>query len=311
VDTGEWVTVDGLTRWRITATGHTGGAIIRTSGSPTASPSGRGSAFYTVRAANAPAATGIRMHAMTIEGTSTNYATTSAGNGGERQHGIHMAGWETVWLDHMVFDKNKGDGVYMTDSYGGSQSGYRTQNVRITHSYLRRNGRMLIANVHALGPTVEDCLFEDACYAHIDVEPNFSWSTCGDLRVARCTFGDWGWDPDFYGSPLLMTAAQDGVEFTGYIQWIDNVHVGLSKTTGRPVEWNSDVTMAPYSVFTKSGPLTMSGNLSLRRKNGPAIYLSRNAGGSTVTDNRGFLPVGATNFVGGTPGGSVVQSGNT
>lgn len=310
VDQGTDVTVGGVTRRRITNTGHSGGATIRTSGSPSASPSGRGSAFYSQRSSSLPAAIDIRMHCLTIEGSSTNYATTSAGNGGERQHGIHMAGWDGCWIDHCIFDKNKGDGIYLTDSYGGNQNGFRSRNVRITNTRLRRNGRMLVANVHGTGLTIEDCLFEDACYAHVDIEPNHSWATCGDLRVARCTFGDWGWDPDFYGSPLLMTAAEDGVIHEGYIQWIDNVHVGLSKTTGRPAEWNSDVTMAPYSVYTKTGPLTMTGNIRIAgSKPGPAIYLSRNSGGSTVTNNKGFLTSGS--FVGGSAGGSVTQSGNT
>lgn len=306
----EQVTVDGVSRWRILNAGHQGGATIRTSGSPSASPSGRGSAFYSQRASSLPAAIGIRMHCLTIEGNSTNHSTVNAGDGGERQHGIHGAGWDDVWIDHCIFDKNKGDGIYLTDSYGGNQNGFRSRNWRITHTRLRRNGRMLVAVVHGTGVTIEDCLFEDACYAHVDIEPNHSWATCGDLRVARCTFGDWGWDPSFYGSPLLMTAAESGVEFTGYIQWIDNVLVGVSKTTGRPAEWNSWVTMAPYSVYTKTGPLTVSGNVSTRTGPGPIVYLSRNQGGSTIVNNKGFKNATGS-YVGGTAGGTVTQSGNT
>lgn len=309
VDTGTDVTVGGITRWRITSTGHSGGATIRGSGSPTASPNHAGSVFFTRLLANSPTATDIRFHCLTIEGSSTNHSTVNAGNGGERQHAFCLGGVNGAWIDHCITQKNKGDGVYITDSYLGNSNGYRSRDIRITHSILRQNGRMLVALIWGDDTIIEDNLFSDACYAHVDVEPNNLWETCDGIRVARNTFLDWGWDPSFYGSPFMTTTPVDGLQFTGAIDLIDNVLVGASRTTGRPAEWNSDFTFTPYSVFTKTGLTTITGNVSLRQKPGPAVYASRNAGGMVVTNNKGFLASGA--FLGGSAGGSVTQSGNT
>lgn len=305
----EQVTVGGVSRWRILNTGHWGGATIRGSGSPTASPNHSGSVFFTRRLTNAATATDIRFHCLTVEGSSTNYATVNAGDGGERQHGFCFGGVNGAWIDHCIIQKTKGDGVYITDSYLGNSNGYRSRDIRITFNTLRQNGRMLVALIWGTDITIEDNLFSDACYAHVDVEPNNLWETCNNIRVARNTFLDWGWDPSFYGSPFMTTTPVSGLQFTGYIDLIDNVLVGVSKTTGRPAEWNSDFTFTPYSVFTKTGPTTITGNISLRQKAGPAVYLSRNTGGSIITNNKGFLSSGS--FVGGTAGGTVTQSGNT
>lgn len=304
---GSYETVGGVTRWRFTSVGHSGGATIRGSGSPSGAT---GSVFYTQQGSDTATATDIRFHCLTIEGNSTNYATTSAGNGGEKQHGITLGGVNGAWIDHCIIQKNKGDSIYVHDSRLGLGT-YPSRNIRITFTTMRQNGRQGLGLIHFDGVTVEDCLFSDICYGAIDVEPNFAAETCANLRVERTTFGDWGWDPDFYGSPVFTTtpSAGAGVTLSGYIDIIDNVFAGVSKTTGRPVEWNSDVTFTPYTVFYKPALFTMTGNISLRQKAGPAVYLSRNTGGSIIQNNKGFLSSG--NFVGGTAGGSVTQSGNT
>lgn len=312
VDDGEYVTVGGVTRWKVNDTGHTGGAVIRTTGSPGASH--RSSVFYAKNASGAKTCTDMRWHGLTVEGSGipgSTVASVTAGDGGETQHGWCLMGVDGFWVDHCISDKCKGDGVFATDAGDGApSSSFLSRNGLITSTRLRRNGRMLVAMVGCAGLTVRRCLFEDAAYAHVDSEPDQTHQTNSDLLVTECTFMDWGWDPDFYGSPLLLTASQPGITFAGYLRFVDNVLVGSSKTTGRPSEWNSEVTMAPYTAYTKTAATTITGNVRTTGYHaGPSVYLSRNTGGTTITGNRFGRTSGAV--YGGTPGGSVTESDNT
>lgn len=312
VDDGEDVTVGGVTRWKVNDTGHTGGAVIRTTGSPGAAH--RSSVFYAKNASGAKTCTDIRWHALTVEGSGvpgSTVASVTAGDGGETQHGWCLMGVDGAWIDHCISDKCKGDGVFATDAADGSGSSpYLSRNIQVTSTRLRRNGRMLVAMVGCQGLTIRRCLFEDAAYAHVDSEPDQVHQTNRDLLVTECTFHDWGWDPGFYGSPLLLTASKVGITFAGYIQFVDNVLVGSSITTGRPSEWNSEVTATPYLAHDKTGPMTITGNVRTAGYHaGPSVYLSRNLGGTTITGNRFGRTSGS--LTGGTAGGAVTQSDNT
>lgn len=310
VDTGLYVSNGTVTRWRVTDTGHTGGATIRTSGSPGASH--RSSVFYTKNPAGTKSATDLRFHGLTVEGSGvpgSTVASTTAGDGGETQHGWCLMGVDGAWVDHCISDKCKGDGVFATDAADGVAS-VLSRNVRITSSKLQRNGRMLVAMVGCEGLTITRCLLSDAAYAHVDSEPDQTHQTNRDLLIQECTFLDWGWDPDFYGSPLMLTASRTGITFAGYIRFIDNVLVGSSRTTGRPSEWNSEVTMSPYTAYTKTAALSVIGNIRISNFHaGPAVYLALNTGGTTITGNRFGITSGS--IYGGTPGGSVAASDNT
>lgn len=293
--------------------GHTGGATIRTTGSPSASPAGRGSVFFLKSATSSASATDIRFHAGTLEGNHTTYATSAAGNSGQDQHGICADGVNGMTVANMVIQKVKGDCIYLSDSLAGFNStGYWSRSVAIRNSTLRQNGRMLLAIVWAQDVTVTDVTFDEACFACVDVEPDWSYQVCGSLSFVRCRWGNWGWDPDFTGAPVMITrpsSASGTFTLTGTCSMTDWVVTGARQNTsaGRNEVWFE----APWAQFAKSGSLTITGGTrTAATVPGPIVYLYQHTGTPiSITNNTGHLSSGS--FVSATSSGTVTQSGNS
>lgn len=296
-----------------TTYGHTGGAIIRTTGSPSAQPTGRSSTFFMKSTSSSASAANIRFHGLTLEGNHTTYATSAAGNSGQDQHGICADGVNGMTVAHCIIQKVKGDCVYLSDSLAGFNStGYYSRDVTLRNSTFRQNGRMLVAIVWAQRVTMTDITFSDACFAAIDVEPDWSYQVCGDISLVRPVFGNWGWDPDFTGAPVLITrpsSAGGTFTLTGACSMTDWSVTGSRQntSTGRNEVWFE----APWAQFGKSGSLTITGGTrTAGTVPGPVVYLYQHTGQPiTITGNTGHLSSGS--FVSATSSGTVTQSGNS
>lgn len=296
-----------------TSYGHTGGAVIKTTGNPSnTSYSGISSAWVMRSASSSVSATDIRWHCITSEGSSTTYATTTAGDGGEYQHGWCLMGGNDIELSHCIADKVRGDGVYITDSRNGGAltDNYWSRDVYIHHSTIRNVGRMGIAIHHARGVDIFDSEFRDAAYAHFDFEPDWAstYANSSDVRIRRCVFtGGHQWDPDSNAGVILHTRI-----------------VGVSGTFTRSGLW--EITDCVFDSPNKSQPnygmihlylgpiiggtLLIENNTCTVPRSGEPIIFRNFTGGVTVRNNTGFgVGQDPVRDYGGN--GTTVISGNT
>lgn len=282
-----------------TTYGHTGGATIQTQGSPSPPITGTTSVFWTRNiTGGVDAAEDLRFHCLTVEGTGvpgSTVASTTAGNGGENQHGWALMGVNGATIAHCIADKLKGDGVYIVDSHNGSISGYHTRDVLMRNMTIKRNGRMGIAVVWGQRITGRDIDLDDIAYAAVDVEPDHSFQVNGDLDFQRFRVGTYGWDPDFVGVPFLITrpsGASGTFSLTGYTKMIDWTIYGTTKTLLQ--DWYHLYLEAPWAQFDKSGPATVTGNVrTVSPRPGPAVRFFSRAGGALYANNTGHLSSGS------------------
>jgi hypothetical protein len=295
------------------AYGHTGGATLKLTGDPR--PVGEGgdgtaSAGFRSAAGAAAASEDVRFHGLTIEGSSTDYATTAAGDGGEYQGSWMFYGASGVWIDHCIADKCKGDFVYLSDLASGS--GTWCSDVHVSHSTCSNNGRMGLGIIAADGVLVEHCRFTDICYAPFDMEPNYTGQGWNDLEFSRNlidgTYFSWGHD---YEDGAFTTAHVDvtGTPMTGYLRIIDNVITAAMEPTNLS-QWIGHFRLYNPSGVDKTATLTITGNTCTAAKAGYICLIGGFSSGGVVTDNTGFLTTGTWYSDQGS-NGSITMSGNT
>ncbi len=290
------------------AKGHTGGARFTTSGYyPSGDRMIEASVFRAKSGANSVSATDVRFHCLTVDGTYTNYRTTSAG-ANENQHGFSVEGVNGLEISHVIAEKMQGDGVYLSDStVGGSSSTYYTRTVNIHDSTIRYVGRMGVALINTEDVTVDTMTFTDICYCPIDIEPNQTFQGIrGTTRfINSLVDGDyWSWGSSFQdacwslGSPIASF-------ISGSLE-IDGNHVTAQMYPGDV----QDVVRGGYSEMVYTATFAFTDNTSTHTRAGPIVGLSGWSAGATITNNTGWLASGS--FVGNYGGnGTITQSGNT
>lgn len=285
------------------AKGHTGGARLSTTGG-----SGIAASVFRAKSVSTSAsATDIRFHCLTVDGTYTNYRTTSAGTN-ENQHGWAVEGWNGLEISHCLAEKLEGDGVYLSDSLSGSSAtGYYTRSPWIHDSTIRYTGRMGVALIWCSDMLVEDCTFTDVCYCPFDIEPNATFQgASGSTRFLDCLIdGDyWSW-----GSSFQDAAWSLGAPIAAFISGSLTIS-GNTVTAAMYPGDVQDVVRGGYSEMIYTATLTFTNNTSTHTRAGPIVGLDGWSAGATITGNTGWLSSGS--FVGDYGGnGTITQSGNT
>ena len=288
------------------AYGHTGGAVLKTTGSPATWMTS--SCIQGATQTTLPSATDLRFCRMTFEGSSTNYATTTAGDGGESQHGIYAAGHNGLEVRHCIFDKLKGDGVYLTDSKtSNSDTGYATRDVWVHDSTVQNNGRMGIALIWTIDVTIEDNKFTDICYAPVDVEPNKDWQGISGTTTVQdnVVTGYWSWDAT-YNDPFFFIGNRGIIAGTIYV---------LRNTMPSPQPYTTKSTFHmtyEAAAMTKTAVFYIEDNVMTGGgRPAPAMRVRNFVNGGYVRDNTGFVSSGTPWIADDGGNGTIVQSGNT
>lgn len=289
------------------AKGHTGGARLTTTGSPDPLNLVKASVWRAKSGTNSVSATDIRFHCMTVDGSYTNYRTTSAG-ANENEHGFSMEGVNGLQVSHVIIEKLQGDGLYLSDStVGASSSAYYTRSVTIQDSTIRYVGRMGVALINTQDVTIDTCTFTDICYCPFDIEPNKTWQAIrGTTRFVNSLIdGDyWSW-----GSGFQDAAWSLGAPLASSISGSLTIS-GNTVTAAMYPGDVQDVVRGGYGEMVYTATFTFTNNVSTNRRAGPIVGLSGWSAGATVTGNTGWLSSGS--FVGNYGGnGTITQSGNT
>lgn len=288
-----------------TTYGHTGGAKIVCTGSGssvTHSP--------ILASANGTAATDLRFHALTVEGSSTAYATTSAYSAGnEYQMGFAFFGTAGALIDHCVMHKVMGDGVYASDRANGS--GTWSSDIVTQYSLIENNGRMGIAIIACDGFRVSYSKLNDIALVPFDFEPNNAAQGGSDIQFDHNLItGKWSWSTA-YNDPLWMvTGYSTSATLTGYYRITDNTVTGSKyDNTGAPWIGPFHLTFGPS---TKAATLTITGNTCTAPTDGYIGLIGGWVNGGTVANNTGFWTGSGTYF---SPfeasNGSITYSNNT
>lgn len=309
----------------VTYGGQTGGAQFVLTGSPSSTGS---SGFRSASGAGSPA-NDIRFHGMHIEGSSTNYASVTAGDGGEYQMSWCFYGAQNILIDHCTANRCKGDGIYMAGTTFGRLDNW-CQNITMRYSTISNNGRMGLGVIAVNGLTVQHCRFTDICYAILDLEPNYgnegaSNVICSDNLIDGSYFS---WDDTFTDGAFITAtaspkAANDGsttAVFSGYIKVERNrLLCGPNPTvTGTDVAYTSGNFYAVFrfqypNVASKTAILTIKDNVSTVTKRGYIAYISGwPTNGHEYSNNTGFWnSTGPGLLFNGSNGTFVSTSGNT
>lgn len=253
----------------------------------------------------------IRFHGFTFQGSSTLYASTTAGDpeANEYQHGIALMGVNGCEVDHCTFDKLHGDGVYITDSTWTSLStGYASRDVTISYNDIKNNGRMGVAIIWAINVTVKGNRFTDMAYACLDIEPNHAWEgaygtvTFSDNLLA----GKWSWDATYPDAAINITGNNNNPGTYSATFLIER-----NSVTGSSQDGSRFFILGDYGDWVKSGVMYVKDNTCTNPKAGPAVTMVNFSGGAVITNNTGFLSSGS--FVDSSYGGNgtITQSGNT
>lgn len=287
--------------------GHSGGAKIVCTGD------GSNVNSSPIRASSGgTAATDLRFHALTVEGSSTVYATTGAYVAGdEYQMGFAFFGTAGALIDHCIMDKLMGDGVYASDRANGS--GTWSSDIVTRYSLIQNNGRMGIAIIACDRFTVSYCRFHDIALVPFDFEPNLNNQGGSDIQFDHNLItGNWSWSTA-YNDPLWMVTSgvgQTDCTLTGYYKIMDNTVTGSKyDNTGAPWIGPFHLTFGPT---TKDAVLTITGNTCTAPTAGYIGLIGGWVNGGTVTDNTGFWNGSGTYF---SPfeaaNGSITYSNNT
>ena len=288
------------------AYGHTGGAVLKTTGSPSTWMTS--SCIQGATQTALPSATDLRFCRMTFEGSSTNYASAAAGDGGEGQHGIYAAGVDGLEVRHCIFDKLKGDGVYLTDSRtSNANTGYPCHDVWIHDSTVKNNGRMGIALIWAVDVTIEDNQFTDICYAPVDVEPNKDWQGISGTTIVQdnVVTGRWSWGSS-YNDPFFFIGNKGIIAGTIYV---------LRNTMPSPQPYTTKSTFHmtyEATAMTKTAIFYIEDNVMTGGgRPAPAMRIKNFVNGGYVRRNVGFISSETPWLADGGGNGTIVQSGNT
>lgn len=285
--------------------GHTGGASIVCTGSGSSITH---SPIYTAASPGA-AASDLRFHGLTVEGSSTVYATTSAYSAGnEYQTGFGFMGTAGALIDHCIMQKVMGDGVYASDRNNGS--GAWSSNIVTQYCDIKNNGRMGIAIIACNTFRVSYSRFTDIALVPFDFEPNNSGQGGSDIQYDNNLIaGNWSWSTA-YDDPLWMTAGNSGASITGYFKILSNTVTGSAKDThGAPWIGPFHLTFGPT---TKAATLTVDSNTCTAPTAGYIGLIGGWANGGSFTNNTGFWTGSGTYF---SPfeaaNGTITYSGNT
>jgi hypothetical protein len=285
--------------------GHTGGASIVCTGDGTnintspirASSGGTG------------AASDLRFHALTVEGSSTVYATTGAYVAGrENQHGFAFFGTATALIDHCLMQKVMGDGVYASDRNVGS--GTWSSNITTQYCDIKNNGRMGIAIIACNTFTVKNTRFTDIALVPFDFEPNNASEGGSNIEFnGNLIAGNWSWSTA-YNDPLWMTAGSSSASLTGYYRIINNTVTG-SKYDNLGAPWIGPFHLT-FGPSVKAATLTISNNTCSAPTAGYIGLIGGWTNGGSVTNNTGFWNGSGTYFsTFESPNGSITYSNNT
>lgn len=287
------------------AWGNTGGATIVSTGSPTST-----SSMPVRSAAGATPADDMVFHCLNIRGSSTNFATTTAGDGGEYQIAFGLYGASNIEIDHVMADKVKGDFVYMADANGGS--GTWCSNIYIHDSTISNNGRMGIAIIAANDVLIDTVRFTDICYAPFDIEPNVSGQGFSNVEITNCLIDGqyFSWDNSYTdGCFVSANASVTGITFSGYLRITDNIITAAMYPYGLN-QWIGHFGLHYPTSANKSATLTITGNTCTAPKAQYACIVGGWYNGGTITDNTGFLTTGTWYYTTG-GNGTITMSGNT
>lgn len=287
--------------------GQTGGARFILTG---AAGSISSSAFRSPSGSGSPAAD-VRFHCIDILGNSTNYATTAAGDGGEYQMGWALYGASDILIDHCTVDKNKGDGVYLSDLNGGS--GAWCSNITVRYTTISNNGRMGLGIIAVDGLLVSFCRFTDICYSPFDLEPNYAGQGFNDAEISDCLIDGtyWSWDSSFEdGCFVTANAGLSGAVMTGYLKVLRNT-ITARIHPASVGQFHTFFLFYKPTPTTKTAVLTIEDNVcTAPRSGGYAAVVGGWVNGGSIQRNTGFLSSGTWyNDQGGN--GSFTISGNT
>ena len=287
--------------------GHTGGAAIACTGSGSSLSH---SPIYT--ATGGSQATDLRFHGLTVEGSSTVYATTSSYSAGnEYQMGFGFMGTAGALIDHCIMQKVMGDGVYASDRASGS--GTWSSDIVTQYSLIQNNGRMGIAIIACDRFRVSYTKFHDIALVPCDFEPNNNSQGGSDIQFDNNLItGNWSWSTA-YNDPLFMVTS--GVGFTdctitGYYKILNNTVTGSKyDNTGAPWIGPFHLTFGPT---VKDAILTIDSNTCTAPTAGYIGLIGGWVNGGTVTNNTGFWTGSGTYFsTFEAPNGTITYSGNT
>lgn len=271
--------------------GHTGGATLQnTSTSWTSTDSSVVRHYYNTVANN------IVFHALSVIGSSTNYATRNAASSTsgvpyyEDQMGFCLYGTDNIEISHVIMDKCHGDGVFMY-SDGASRSYHNCSNVWIHNSSITNNGRQGIAPCAVNGCKIQYNYFKDIAYGVVDIEPDASYQNINNFDFSYNVIdGGISWDSHYDDGIVNVTGTGS---LTGYFKVIGNTFNG----------YIVDVTQNGSAYFklhngaiVKSAVATITGNVRTTGGSGVtsySLYASSWTGGMTITGNTGWNPVTA------------------
>lgn len=285
--------------------GHTGGASIVVTGD------GSSITHSPIYAAASPssAASDLRFHGLTVEGSSTVYATTGAYVAGrEYQHGFAFFGTTDVLIDHCLMQKVMGDGVYASDRANGS--GTWSSNIVTQYSDIKNNGRMGIAIIACNGFRVSYTRFTDIALVPFDFEPNNSGQGGSNIQYNNNLIaGNWSWSTAF-NDPLWMTAGASGASITGYFRILNNSVTG-SKYDNLGAPWIGPFHLT-FGPSAKAATLTISDNTCTAPTAGYIGLIGGWTNGGSITNNTGFWTGSGTYFsTFESPNGTITYSNNT
>jgi hypothetical protein len=269
------------------AWGHTGGAVIATSGGSWGSTAS--SCFR-----HEGGGSDLVFHGLTALGSSPSsgtgaYASSTAGDGGEIAMGFLFRGLQRATIDHCIMDRNKGDGVYL------AMSGSTWTSLTIRDCTIKRNGRMGFGIIASNGIICERVFFDDICYSPIDYEPNGGGEGASGVHLYdSCRFGNYSWDNTWgRGAIIFITGSSSASIPSGSLTFANNVIAGRNMAEpsltgslfylhrGPAKGWSLNIHHNDGAAA--EGPATNSS------EQGAVVYISSFSGPSTIRHNRNMV----------------------